>query len=165
MRRFIALSAGAALLAVSIPTAAQDDTASGWNHYGGGQHGMQYSSLSQIDTENVHTLEEAWQFRTGELGQGHREPFAFQANPILVEGRLYLPTGSAIVFALEPATGEEIAAYIRAEQPLDCAGSFKSEGYGITLFSGLEGRDPNALIGLPLILLVDLLANEGVRLP
>lgn len=80
----------------------------GWYHYGGGQHGMQYSSLSQVNTENVHKLEEAWRFRTGELGQGHREPFAFQANPILVEGRLYLPTGSAIVFALDPATGKEL---------------------------------------------------------
>jgi quinoprotein glucose dehydrogenase len=72
---------------------------------------MQYSSLSQITTDNVHTLKEAWRFRTGELGQGHREPFAFQANPILVEGRLYLPTGSAIVFALDPASGEEIWRY------------------------------------------------------
>jgi quinoprotein glucose dehydrogenase len=79
-----------------------------WTHYGGSQHGLQYSSLSQITPENVDQLVEAWRFRTGELGQGHREPFAFQANPILVEGRLYLPTGSAIVFALDPATGKEI---------------------------------------------------------
>jgi quinoprotein glucose dehydrogenase len=80
----------------------------GWTHYGGGQHGLQYSSLAQITTENVADLEEAWRFRTGELGEGHREPFAFQANPILVEGKLYFPTGSAIVFALDPATGKEI---------------------------------------------------------
>jgi quinoprotein glucose dehydrogenase len=79
-----------------------------WTHYGGSQHGLQYSSLSQITPENVGELNEAWRFRTGELGEGHREPFAFQANPILVEGRLYLPTGSAIVFALDPASGEEI---------------------------------------------------------
>lgn len=79
-----------------------------WTHYGGGQHGLQFSSLTQITPQNVDRLEEAWRFRTGELGEGHREPFAFQANPILVEGRLYLPTGSAIVFALDPATGEEI---------------------------------------------------------
>ena len=89
-------------------TFALADDYRGWYHYGGGQHGMQYSSLSQLNTENVHKLEEAWRFRTGELGQGHREPFAFQANPILVEGRLYLPTGSAIVFALDPATGKEL---------------------------------------------------------
>jgi len=79
-----------------------------WTHYGGSQSGLQYSSLSQITPENVSRLEEVWRFRTGELGQGHREPFAFEANPILVEGRLYFPTGSAIVFALDPATGEEI---------------------------------------------------------
>ncbi len=88
--------------------AANGDDATTWVHYGGGQHGMQYSSLSQISRENVGDLEEAWRYRTGELGEGHREPFAFQANPILVEGRLYLPTGSAIVIALDPATGEEI---------------------------------------------------------
>ena len=62
-------------------------------------------------------------------------------------------------------TRSQIERYVDRDQPYDCAGSFKSEGYGITLFSGLEGRDPNALMGLPLILLVDLLANEGVRLP
>lgn len=55
--------------------------------------------------------------------------------------------------------------YVAIEQPLNCAGSFKSEGLGITLFKALEGRDPNSLIGLPLIGLVDLLAQEGLTLP
>jgi len=96
------------LLAGMGPALAQAGDASQWTHYGGGLHGMQYSSLSQINAGNVGELEEAWRFRTGELGQGRREPFAFQANPILVEGRLYLPTGSAIVFALDPGTGDEI---------------------------------------------------------
>lgn len=58
-----------------------------------------------------------------------------------------------------------IARYVDAEQPYDCAGSFKSEGLGITLFTRLEGDDPNSLIGLPLIRLVDLLAERGVALP
>ncbi|MBA1332233.1 septum formation inhibitor Maf, partial [Candidatus Endoriftia persephone str. Guaymas] len=48
------------------------------------------------------------------------------------------------------------------EQPYNCAGSFKSEGLGITLFEKLEGSDPNALIGLPLIRLVGMLEEEGV---
>lgn len=95
------------LAAIGLASAEPTDFAS-WTHYGGGQHGMQYSSLAQITRENVADLEEAWRYRTGELGQGHREPFAFQANPILVDGRLYLSTGSAIVIALNPATGEEI---------------------------------------------------------
>jgi MAF protein len=56
---------------------------------------------------------------------------------------------------------EEIRQYVRKEQPLQCAGSFKSEGLGITLFERLEGRDPNTLIGLPLIALCEMLIKEG----
>ena len=98
----------AVLVTGPVPAIGQANDAAEWDHYGGGQHGMQYSSLSQISRDNVGSLEEIWRYRTGELGEGHREPFAFQANPILVEGRLYFPTGSAIVIALDPATGEEI---------------------------------------------------------
>jgi MAF protein len=57
---------------------------------------------------------------------------------------------------------EHIAAYVEREQPYDCAGGFKSEGLGIALFSRLEGADPNALIGLPLIRLVSMLKHEGI---
>ncbi|MEO3679619.1 Maf family protein [Rheinheimera sp. FR7-31] len=57
----------------------------------------------------------------------------------------------------------EISAYVKKEQPLDCAGSFKSEGLGISLFSKLSGDDPNSLIGLPLIRLNQMLLNEGVN--
>ena len=60
---------------------------------------------------------------------------------------------------------EEIEQYIDAEQPLDCAGSFKSEGYGITLCRYLRGDDPSALIGLPLIRLSQYLREFGVSLP
>lgn len=56
---------------------------------------------------------------------------------------------------------EEIRHYVRKEQPLQCAGSFMCEGLGITLFERLEGRDPNTLIGLPLIALCEMLRNEG----
>ena len=59
-------------------------------------------------------------------------------------------------------TEKQIRHYIECEMPLDCAGSFKSEGFGISLFSALEGRDPNSLIGLPLIALVDLLEQMEV---
>jgi len=57
---------------------------------------------------------------------------------------------------------EEIENYLKAEQPYNCAGSFKSEGLGICLFEKLEGDDPNTLIGLPLIRLVDLLKQHGL---
>lgn len=63
---------------------------------------------------------------------------------------------------LTPAT---IARYLQRERPYDCAGSFKSEGLGIALFESIEGDDPAALIGLPLIKLVTMLSNEGVAIP
>ena len=60
-------------------------------------------------------------------------------------------------------TDAMIESYLRAEEPYSCAGSFKSEALGIVLFERLEGEDPNALIGLPLIRLVRLLEEEGVH--
>lgn len=57
-----------------------------------------------------------------------------------------------------------IDAYLRREQPYDCAGSFKAEGLGIALFERLRGDDPTALIGLPLIRLVAMLEAAGVDL-
>lgn len=59
-------------------------------------------------------------------------------------------------------TKMQIENYLRREQPYNCAGSFKSEGLGIALFHRLEGDDPNALIGLPLIRLTEMLQAEGV---
>ena len=60
---------------------------------------------------------------------------------------------------------DEIVRYVERERPLDCAGSAKSEGLGITLLDALRGDDPNALIGLPLIALARMLRNEGLALP
>ncbi len=57
---------------------------------------------------------------------------------------------------------EQIRCYLSAEQPFGCTGSFKSEGLGIALVEKMEGEDPTALIGLPLIHLVGMLRNEGI---
>lgn len=62
-----------------------------------------------------------------------------------------------------PLTEEEIDDYLRREEPYDCAGSFKSEGLGIALFSLTDGEDPNSLIGLPLIQLVSMLLENGIH--
>lgn len=56
----------------------------------------------------------------------------------------------------------QIEKYLEKEQPFNCAGSFKAEGLGISLFKKLQGDDPNTLIGLPLIALIDMLKNEGI---
>lgn len=59
-------------------------------------------------------------------------------------------------------TDTEIERYIELEQPLDCAGSFKSEGLGSALFARHQGADPTSLIGLPLIALCNLLQKHGI---
>lgn len=61
-------------------------------------------------------------------------------------------------------TERQISTYLQIEQPYDCAGSFKCEGLGIALFESLNGRDPNTLIGLPLIALMDLFNSMDVDL-
>ncbi len=65
---------------------------------------------------------------------------------------------------LRNLTDEEIEGYLLKEQPYQCAGSAKSEGLGIALMSSMSGDDPNALIGLPLILLIAMLRRENVKL-
>ncbi len=60
---------------------------------------------------------------------------------------------------------ERITRYLHAEQPYDCAGSFKAEGLGVSLFRATEGSDATSLVGLPLIRLVDMLLAEGVQIP
>jgi septum formation protein len=58
---------------------------------------------------------------------------------------------------------QQLKHYLKVEQPYQCAGSFKSEGYGAALFDQLRGDDPTALIGLPLIRLVSMLENTGIK--
>jgi len=58
----------------------------------------------------------------------------------------------------------QIRSYLEKENVLNCAGGFKSEGLGIALFSCMKGDDPNSLIGLPTIKLVDMLAKENVHI-
>ncbi|HMV05690.1 MAG TPA: Maf family nucleotide pyrophosphatase [Accumulibacter sp.] len=80
------------------------------------------------------------------------------------------PTGRAqtrsvtTLVTFRALSDDEIARYLQREQAYNCAGSAKSEGLGIALLERIEGDDPNALIGLPLIALCELLRNERVSI-
>lgn len=83
---------------------------------------------------------------------------------------LFHPASRTLLHCCEPfvvhfrtLTDAEISGYVEKEQPLQCAGSFKSEGLGICLFDRLEGRDPNTLVGLPLIALNEMLQQAGIN--
>lgn len=77
-------------------------------------------------------------------------------------------TGSCQVEAVEfrvqfrPLSDPQIENYVDRERPFDCAGGFKSEGLGISLFVRMQGDDPTSLVGLPLICLRTMLENEGI---
>lgn len=60
---------------------------------------------------------------------------------------------------------DQIERYLKADQPFDCAGSFKAEGLGISLFRSTQGTDITSLVGLPLIRLVEMLDEAGVKVP
>ena len=64
---------------------------------------------------------------------------------------------------LRALSAEQIADYVRRDQPLDCAGSYKVEGLGITLMSAIEGEDFTAITGLPLIAVTRMLSEHGLE--
>ncbi len=69
------------------------------------------------------------------------------------------------VLTMRPLSREAIARYVARDNPVDCAGAYKIERAGIALFASVVGADPQAIVGLPLMSLVDLLARFGVELP
>lgn len=81
-----------------------------------------------------------------------------------VSGRLHL-RGIPTEVRFRELSDAEIHRYLSKEDALNCAGSARSEGLGISLLEYLRGDDPNALVGLPLIALCDMLRAEGVELP
>jgi quinoprotein glucose dehydrogenase len=81
-----------------------------WAYYGGDPGGTRYSTATQIDRQNVDDLREVWRFSTGEFDPKDRrtQEGAYQATPILIEGKLIFTSPYARVFALDPVAGTEI---------------------------------------------------------
>ena len=92
-------------------------------------------------------------------------PVAFRTAVCVVRGDVSLSALDTTVVRFRTLSAVEVERYVDAEQPLDCAGSFKSEGLGIALFEAIESRDPTALVGLPLIATAGLLRRAGYALP
>ena len=71
---------------------------------------------------------------------------------------------AAVKVKFRDLSDAEIEAYLRAEEPYDCAGSAKSEGLGITLLESIDNDDPTALVGLPLIRTCHMIRAAGVHI-
>ena len=89
----------------------------------------------------------------------------FRTAVCVARGEVALAALDTTVVRFRTLSLDEVKRYVDAEQPFDCAGSFKSEGFGITLFEAIESRDPTALVGLPLIATAGLLRQAGYALP
>ncbi len=89
----------------------------------------------------------------------------FHTAVCVSQGDRHLTAVDTTTVTLRRLAQDEIARYVDAEQPFDCAGSFKCEGLGVVLFDAIETRDPTALIGLPLIATAALLRQAGFVLP
>src|ERR1700722_5067974 len=145
MRKFRTLLAAAVGLTVAAATPAKAADLD-WPNYGRDLGGGRYAEITAIHRRNVDRLQIAWTHSTGHLQEAEAAhlKFAFEATPILAEGRLYLPTPFNTVIALDPATGKELwrAAPV---PPIDFATPFSErKSLGVSFW-----RDPQAAPGAP----------------
>jgi quinoprotein glucose dehydrogenase len=137
----------ALLLLVAGPTAAQPAPDSSWPHYGNDPGGMRYSPLTQIDRGNVSRLQVAWTYRTGalEVKTDLNRRAAFEATPVLVDGKLFLSTPYSHVIALDPKSGVKLWEY---DPRLDL-----SHSYSVVTSRGVSAwRDASRSPGQPCVL-------------
>ncbi len=133
----------AALACAASPAArAQSPEASDWGYYGGDAFGQRYSSVDEINRDNVAQLRSVWTYRTGELGAGFARAgkLTFEATPVLAFGLLYLETGTNIIVALDPESG---VARWRFDPHIDRAGRYaEATSRGVSVWESRESGPP-----------------------
>jgi quinoprotein glucose dehydrogenase len=126
-----------------------------WSVFGGGADNIHYSSLDQINRENVHSLQVAWTFDSGD----QHPKSEFECNPIVVDGVLYATTPSGNVVALDAATGN-LRWRFNANEGLSTIGKVRNRG--VTYWS--DGKDQRIFVGVRQYL-VALDAQTGKTVP
>lgn len=127
-----------------------------WSHYGGPEDGSRYSSLDQINKENVSQLSVAWTYQTGDL----TERSQIQCQPIVINGLLYGTTPKLNVFALDAATGKEVWRF-DPFQVLGGENSWAGTNRGVSYWE--EGEDKRILFGAGnWLMAVDALTGEPI---
>lgn len=96
--------------------------------------------------------------------RGQTVIFQTAVSVVCVESQFEQTELAQIKVRFRELSDAEIEAYLRAEEPYDCAGSAKSEGLGIALLDAIDNDDPTALIGLPMIRTARLLRIAGIEL-
>ena len=107
-----------------------------WSIYRGDQKGNQYSELGQIHAANVHKIELAWQYRTGDASENS----SMQVNPIIVDGLLYISTSTLKAVALDAATGKEVWTF-ESSKHNEGKAEFRGRTRGVTYWGSSDGSD------------------------
>ena len=149
MRAFCLAFAALACATQALPQAVRQG--GDWPVYGHDPGGSRYSPLDQITAKNVHLLQRAWTYHTGERGR------AFEVTPIVVDGVLYFATQNQKIVALEPETGKEIWTF----DPKSNAREIR----GVTYWPGERQTPPRILFGTGDGRLIALDAKTGVPVP
>jgi len=103
----VSVIGGLAAALIALPLLGQDAE---WHHWGGDPGGTKYSSLDEINKENVGKLQVAWTYDTGDFSDGTKYPSrsAFEASPLVIDGVMYVPTVFHRLLALDPESGEKL---------------------------------------------------------
>lgn len=125
-----------------------------------------------LGSDQVPSLDGQVLGKPGTRERAREQLHAFSGREVLFHTAIALVSAGGMHEALDITTvrfrmlsAEEIERYLDAEPAFDCAGSFRVEGLGISLFEAIESRDPTGLVGLPLIAVRRLLATAGLSLP
>jgi 7-methyl-GTP pyrophosphatase len=126
-----------------------------------------------LGSDQVAALDDAPLGKPGDRPRARAQLAAMSGRSVVFHTAVCLAHADGRAFAAHDATtvrfrtlaDDEISRYLDAEQPFDCAGSFKSEGLGIALFEAIASDDPSALVGLPLIATARLLRQAGFVVP
>ncbi len=124
---------------------AMDGPTATWPDYGNDKGGSRYSPLTQITPANVKYLKKAWEYHTGDVSDGKGEiksESAFEATPILNDGRLYVPSPFNKVIALDPETGKEIWKY---DPKVNLSGHYGNQllSRGVAYWEDASGSGPH----------------------
>ena len=109
-----------------------------------------------LTVENAHTMLQKLSGQTVSF---------FTSVGFIAKNHSYRVYTEEVVVTLRKLNRDEIERYVRFDNPLDCAGSFKVESLGVSLFTSVRSEDPTALEGLPLIKLCQLLRDQGFKIP
>jgi quinoprotein glucose dehydrogenase len=151
------------ILLCAVSLIAQTGAQNGeWRTYGADTGNTHYSPLDQINASNFSKLEVAWHFKTDNLGP--RPEFQYEGTPLMANGVLYATGGTRrAVFALDPATGEQLWVHSEREGPRGANAPRQLSGRGLAYWT--DGREERILYVTPGYRLLALDAKTGVPVP